>query len=70
MDKAESKANELKGQAEKVRGLRDIPVLGSFMEQKALKLDDYAEQMMDLRQETQQYQDELKHEATKLTSKK
>lgn len=70
MDMAEEKATDFKQQAEKVRSLRDIPVLGSFIEQKAETLDDYAQQMTDLRQETQKYQDELQHAKIKLTNKK
>ena len=43
----------------KLRDLSGIPIIGSFAETKGNEVLDQADQIVDLRQETQQYQDDL-----------
>ena len=66
MDEADTIKGDLNKKAEKMMVLKDIPLVGSFAEKNAEKLSGYADQMADLRQETQKYQDELIQERNKL----
>ena len=66
-EKLESEANDIQRDADEVMDmadavsgdLRGIPIIGSFAETKGDEVLDQAEQIVDLRQETQQYQDDL-----------
>lgn len=69
MDMADDLASDLQQKAQKMAALSGIPMIGSFAETKAEQLEDQAEQMIDLRQETQEYQDKLKHQRNRLLSK-
>lgn len=66
IDMARNIGDDLNQKAEKFRGLSGIPLVGSFAETKASELSGHAEEMFDLAQETQQYQDELILERNKL----
>lgn len=66
MDMADDIQSDLNKKAEKMRSLKDIPLVGSFADVKADEFSGYAEEMADLRQETQGYQDELIQERNKL----
>lgn len=59
MDMADSISEDLKEKGNKLRDLSGIPIIGSFAETKGNEVLDQADQIVDLRQETQQYQDDL-----------
>lgn len=59
MDLADKVETELREKSKKMSSLSGVPLIGSFAETKGNELMDQAEQMVDLRQETQKYQDEL-----------
>lgn len=59
MDMADSISENLKEKGNKLRDLSGIPIIGSFAETKGNEVLDQADQIVDLRQETQQYQDDL-----------
>lgn len=59
MDTADTVSADLKEKSNKLRGLREIPILGSFAETKGEEVLDQADQITDLRKETQQYQEDL-----------
>lgn len=59
MDMADSISDELKEKGNKLKDLNGIPILGSFVDTKGEEVLDQADQIIDLRQETQQYQDDL-----------
>lgn len=59
MDMADSISEDLKEKGNKLRDLSRIPIIGSFAETKGNEVLDQADQIVDLRQETQQYQDDL-----------
>ena len=69
MDMADDLASDLQQKAQKMAALSGIPMIGSFAETKAEQLEDQAEQMIDLRQETREYQDKLRHQINRLHSK-
>lgn len=69
MDMADELASDLQQKAQKMAALSGIPLIGSFAETKGEQLSDQAEQMIDLRQETQEYQDKLRQQRNKLLSK-
>lgn len=69
MDMADDLASDLRQKAQKMAALSGIPMIGSFAETKAEQLEDQAEQMIDLRQETREYQDKLRHQRNRLLSK-
>lgn len=66
MDMADNIRMDLAHKADKFRGLGGIPLIGSFADAKASELDTHADEMVDLRQETQKYQDELIYERNRL----
>lgn len=49
--------DEYSRKAEKLRAVSDIPIIGSFAEEVAEKLENQIEQVTDLRQETVKYRD-------------
>ena len=55
----ENARNDLKEKGNRLKDLRGIPIIGSFAETKGDEVLDQAEQIVDLRQETQQDQDDL-----------
>ena len=59
MDMADAVSGDLKEKGNRLKDLRGIPIIGSFAETKGDEVLDQAEQIVDLRQETQQYQDDL-----------
>mgnify|MGYP001075242482 FL=1 len=59
MDMAGAGSGDLKEKGNRLKDLRGIPIIGSFAETKGDEVLDQAEQIVDLRQETQQYQDDL-----------
>lgn len=69
MDFADELSSDLQQKSQKMAALSGIPLIGSFAETKGEQLADQAEQMMDLRQETQQYQDKLLNQRNKLFQK-
>lgn len=66
MDLADDIISDLQNKSEKMSSLSDVPLIGSFAETKGEQLADQAEQMVDLKQETQQYQDKLANQRNKL----
>ena len=66
MDYADELASDLKNKSKKMSSLSDVPILGSFAETKSEQLSDQADQMMDLRKETQEYQNKLAIKRNKL----
>lgn len=69
MDLADDIAADLQDKSQKMAALSGIPLIGSFAETKGEQLADQAEQMIDLRKETQQYQDKLAQQRNKLFRK-
>ncbi len=59
MDMADAVSVDLKEKGNRLKDLRGIPIIGSFADTKGDEVLDQAEQIVDLRQETQQYQDDL-----------
>ena len=59
MDTADSISDDLKEKGNKLKDLNGIPILGNFADAKGEEVLDQADQIIDLRQETQQYQDDL-----------
>ena len=59
MDTADVVSGDLREKANKLKDLSRIPIIGSFAETKGDEMLEQAEQIVDLRQETQQYQDDL-----------
>ena len=59
MDTADVVSGDLRKKANKLKDLSGIPIIGSFAETKGDEMLEQAEQIVDLRQETQQYQDDL-----------
>ena len=59
MDTADSISDDLKEKGNKLKELNGIPILGNFADAKGEEVLDQADQIIDLRQETQQYQDDL-----------
>ncbi len=59
MDTADVVSGDLREKANKLKDLSGIPIIGSFAETKGDEMLEQAEQIVDLRQETQQYQDDL-----------
>lgn len=51
--------DDLGKKAEKLSGMKEVPIVGSFLENKSKELDDQAEQMFDLAKEAQKYSDKL-----------
>lgn len=51
--------NDLGKKADKLSGMKDVPLVGSFLENKSKELDNQAEQMFDLAEEAQKYSDKL-----------
>ena len=51
--------NTLEKKGSKLLGLKDVPLVGSFLENKGKQLDDQSEQMYDLAKEAQKYSDKL-----------
>ena len=66
MDMADEIEADLLQKAEKMSALKDVPLIGSFADTKANDLMGQAEQMVDLRQETSGYREELALERNKL----
>lgn len=58
-DTTDNLQDEYSRKAEKFRTVSDIPIIGSFAEEAAEKLENQMEQMADLRQETVKYRDEI-----------
>ena len=59
IDMADNLRDEYSQKAEQLRELSDVPMIGSFANEGADKLDNQAEQIVDLRQETVKYRDEM-----------
>ena len=66
IDDMRSMRGDLEKKAEKLSGLKDVPLVGSFMETKSKELDEQAEQMADLAKETQKYSDKLAESRNRL----
>ena len=59
LDKADMIRADLKEKGNKLKDISGIPIIGSIVDTKADEILDQADQISDLRQETQQYQDDL-----------
>lgn len=68
IDTMRNVSDDYKEKAARLKALSGIPLIGSFAETKGEELDDQAEQMVDLSQETQQYSDKLAEARRKLTN--
>lgn len=66
LDKADMIGNDLKEKGNKLKDISLIPIIGSIADTKADEIFDQAEQISDLRQETQKYQDDLMHSRNRL----
>lgn len=66
LDKADMIGNDLKEKGNKLKDISLIPIIGSIADTKADEIFDQAEQISDLRQETQKYQDDLIHSRNRL----
>ena len=66
LDKADIIGNYLKEKGNKLKDISLIPIIGSIADTKADEIFDQAEQISDLRQETQKYQDDLMHSRNRL----
>lgn len=70
IDMAREIADDLQEKSKKMSALSDIPLIGNFAESKGEQLADQAEQMIDLSQETMEYQDRLANQRNKLYNKR
>lgn len=66
MDLADDIASDLQNKSKRMSSLSGVPLIGSFAETKGEQLSNQAEQMIDLRRETQEYQDKLAQQRNKL----
>ena len=66
LDKADMIGNDLKEKGNKLKDISLIPIIGSIADTKADEIFDQAEQISDLRQEKQKYQDDLMHSRNRL----
>lgn len=66
LDKADMIGNDLKEKGNKLKDISLILIIGSIADTKADEIFDQAEQISDLRQETQKYQDDLMHSRNRL----
>lgn len=66
MDLADNIASDLQNKSKRMSSLSGVPLIGSFAETKGEQLSNQAEQMIDLRRETQEYQDKLAQQRNKL----
>lgn len=69
IDMADNLRDEYSQKAEQLRELSDVPMIGSFANEGADKLDNQAEQIVDLRQETVKYRDEMAMQHNRLMSR-
>lgn len=65
-DMADDLRDEYSRKAERLRSLSDVPIIGSFAEESAEKMDDQIEQVSDLRRETVKYRDETSEQHNRL----
>ena len=70
IDMADNLRDEYTKKVERLRALSDVPMIGSFADEGAEKLDDQAEQITDLRQETVKYRDEAAMQHNRLMGRK
>ena len=66
LDKADMIRADLKEKGNKLKDISGIPIIGSIVDTKADEILDQADQISDLRQETQKYQDDLIHSRNRL----
>lgn len=65
-DIASDLVDEYSRKAERLRSLSDIPIIGSFAEESAEKMDEQMEQIADLRKETVKYRDDTSEQHNRL----
>lgn len=70
IDMADNLRDEYTKKAERLRALSDVPMIGSFVDEGADKLDNQAEQITDLRQEIVKYRDEAAMQHNRLMGRK
>ena len=69
MDEMHSLGKELEKKSSDLAGLKDVPLVGAFLENKSKELGDQSEQLFDLAKETQQYSDKLAESRNRVMKK-
>lgn len=69
VDEMYKSADDLKKSSKDMHKLKDVPLVGTFLEKKSIEASDQAEQMIDLAKEARGYEDKLVLSRNKILNK-